>query len=129
MAMSFQGPLPPPEILAHYGRIIPNGAERLMVLLEKQTDHRISVESRLVDARISTTSKGQYIAAGLSVFFGWIAGFLGYTGHDILAGSIGVTTIVGLAVVFVLGKEPGRQKPPENEGPAPKPAAATPNQT
>lgn len=121
MAMSFQGPLPPPEILAHYGQIIPNGAERLMVLLEKQTDHRISVESRLVDARISTTSKGQNIAAGLSVFFGLIAVALGYTGHDLLAGSIGVTTIVGLAVVFVLGKEPGQQKPPEEDKPPPRP--------
>lgn len=119
-AMSFQGPLPPPEILAHYSEIIPNGADRLMVLLEKQTDHRISVESRLVDARVSTTSKGQWIAFGLSMFFGLIAAFLGYTGHDVLAGSIGVTTIVGLAVIFVLGKEPGRPKASEEEKPSPK---------
>jgi uncharacterized membrane protein len=120
-AMSFQGPLPPPEILAQYGEIIPHGAERLMVLLEKQTDHRISIESRLVEARVSTTSNGQRIAAGLSVFFGLVAAFLGYTGHDILAGSIGVTTIVGLAVVFVLGKEPGRKTLPGEETPPLKP--------
>ena len=124
-AMSFQGPLPPPEILAHYGQIIPNGAERLMVLLEKQTDHRISVESRLVEARVSTTSNGQRIAAGLSVFFGLIAAFLGYTGHDLLGGSIGVTTIVGLAVVFVVGKEPGRKALQETEDEMP-PKKSTP---
>lgn len=124
-AMSFQGPLPPPEILAQYGQIIPNGAERLMVLLEKQTDHRISIESRLVEARVSTTSNGQRIAAGLSVFFGVIALFLGYTGHDWLAGSIGVTTIIGLAVVFALGKEPGSKALPATEGELP-PKKSTP---
>lgn len=120
MATSFHGPLPHPDVLARYGEIIPNGAERLMVLLEKQTDHRISVESKLVSARVLTTSRGQKIAAGLSVFFGLIAAFLGFTGHDWLAGSIGVTTIVGLAVVFVLGKEPGRKDVPETKAPPAK---------
>lgn len=124
MAMSFQGPLPPPELLAQYGEIIPNGAERIMALLEKQTNHRISIEAQLVHARVSTTSKGQLIAACLSVFFGLIAAFLGYTGHDILAGSIGVTTIVGLAVVFVLGKEPGQHRPPKDDKPSQKPNTA-----
>ena len=122
-AMSFQGPLPPPEILAQYGHIIPNGPERMMAQLEKQTAHRIDMEAALVRARVATTRNGQFIAAGLSVFFGLVAAFLGYTGHDVLAGSIGVTTIVGLAVVFVLGKEPGQNSSAQDK-PASRPTAA-----
>lgn len=116
--IQYQGPLPPPAMMAEYQQIIPNGADRLTVLLEKQTAHRIAMETSLVTGRIEVTKTGQRIAAGLSVFFGLVAAFLGYNGHDWLAGSIGVTTIIGLAVVFVLGKEPGRQAAqPEPEEP------------
>ena len=38
--------------------------------------------------------------------FGVISLILGLTGHDSLAKYIGVTTVIGLAVVFVLNKIP-----------------------
>lgn len=119
-AIAFQGPLPPPAMLEHYGRIIPNGPERMMALLEKQTDHRVNMEAKLVESKISVTRTGQRMAFFLSLFFGSIALFLGYTGHEWLAGTIATTTIVGLAVVFVLGKEPG-QKSPKPPATSPKP--------
>ncbi|MGH8832880.1 MAG: DUF2335 domain-containing protein [Polaromonas sp.] len=119
-AIAFQGPLPPPGMLEHYGRIIPNGPERMMALLEKQTEHRVNMETKLVDGRASVTKTGQWMAFILSLFFGSMAAFLGYTGHEWLAGTIATTTIVGLAVVFVLGKEPG-QKSPKSPEPAYKP--------
>lgn len=43
-SIQFQGPLPPPAMMEDYDRIIPNGANRLVVLLEKQTAHRIAME-------------------------------------------------------------------------------------
>lgn len=110
-AIAFQGPLPPPEMLEHYGKLIPNGPERMMALLEKQTDHRIAMETKLVNGRVSVTRTGQWMAFVLSVFFGSTAAFLGINGHEWLAGTIATTTIIGLAVVFVLGKEPGQKQP------------------
>ncbi len=110
-AIAFQGPLPPPEMLEHYGKLIPNGPERMMALLEKQTDHRIAMETKLVNGRVSVTRTGQWMAFVLSVFFGSTAAFLGINGHEWLAGTIATTTIIGLAVVFVLGKEPGQTQP------------------
>lgn len=109
-SIRYQGPLPPPEMMAAYGAVIDDGPNRLMRLLEKQTDHRIAMESQLVGAKVGTTKLGQYFAAGLSVFFGLIALFLGYTGHDWLAGTICVSTITGLAAVFILGKAPNNNK-------------------
>ena len=122
-SIQYQGPLPPPEMLAEYGRIIPNGADRLLTLLERQTLHRIDMESLLVRERVSVTKRGQWIAAGLSIFFGLIAYFLGDNGHDWLAGVISVTTIVGLAVVFVLGKEPGQSSAPKEGNELARPPA------
>ncbi len=45
---SFSGPLPPPNVLAEYSKIIPNGAERIVAMAEKQQDHRQEMESRVV---------------------------------------------------------------------------------
>lgn len=118
-AIAFQGPLPPPAMLEHYGKIIPNGPERMMALLEKQTDHRIAMETKLVSGRISVTRTGQWMAFALSLFFGATAAYLGVNGHEWLAGTIATTTIIGLAVVFVLGKEPGQQQPKQEVEPSP----------
>lgn len=112
MAVSFQGPLPHPALLEQYGRIVPDAPERIIALLEKQTEHRIAMESALVNGRVSLSKVGQRMAFALSLFFGSIAAALGYYGHDWLAGTIATTTIVGLAVVFVLGKEPGKPDKP-----------------
>ena len=81
-----------------------------MALLEKQTDHRIAMETKLVDGRVSVTKTGQWMAFVLSLFFGSAAAYLGINGHEWLAGTIATTTIIGLAVVFVLGKEPGQKQ-------------------
>ena len=37
-SVAFSGPLPPPEILKKYDEIIPNGAERLMRMAEREQE-------------------------------------------------------------------------------------------
>lgn len=105
--LSFQGPIPPPMLLRQYEDVVPGSADRLIRLTEKQTDHRIDMERTIVKGRVGLSVRGQVMAFVLSVFFGVIALWLGLEGHDRLAGTIAVTTIIGLAVVFVLGKKPG----------------------
>ena len=39
------GPIPPPELLAEYDQVIPNGAERILSMAEKQSDHRMRMEA------------------------------------------------------------------------------------
>lgn len=50
VAGTFEGPLPPPRVLAEYDRQIWGGAERLMKLLEEQTRHCQEVERQMVQA-------------------------------------------------------------------------------
>ena len=45
----FSGPFPHPEILNKYNAVIPNGAERIMVMAEKQQNHRISLEKFVLE--------------------------------------------------------------------------------
>lgn len=86
-SIQFQGPLPPPAMMEDYDRIIPNGANRLVVLSEKQTAHRIAMEEILVTGRVIVTKRGQLFATGLSVFSGW------------WQRSLGTPTMIGLPAV------------------------------
>jgi uncharacterized membrane protein len=43
---SWQGPIPPPDVLRAYNEIIPNGAERLFSQFENETKHRRKMETR-----------------------------------------------------------------------------------
>lgn len=103
---SFKGPLPPPEILEGYEGILPGASERIIKMAEKQQDHRMFIEKTIVERQTKQSGHGQTWGGVLAVLFGVIALVLGYNGHDVLAGVIATTTIVGLATIFVLRKIP-----------------------
>jgi len=45
--MSHSGPLPHPSQLKGYEGVIKGGAERLLIMVEKQAEHRMSIEKLL----------------------------------------------------------------------------------
>lgn len=100
----FSGPLPPSAELGKYNEIIPNGADRIMSLAEKEQDHRHRMDEKALDGDIARDARGQRF--GLTI---GIAGFVtallmvlaGYPG---VAGVIGVLDLVALVSVFVLGR-------------------------
>ena len=80
--------------------------DRIMSMTEKQVDHRIDMEKTIVKKKFFQSTLGQVLATILILFFGFISYSLAMNGHDTVAGIIGVTTVIGLAVVFVLNKIP-----------------------
>jgi uncharacterized membrane protein len=46
-AVSFSGPLPPPEVLQNYNQITPGAADRIISMAEKQSQHRQESEMRV----------------------------------------------------------------------------------
>ena len=49
---AWSGPLPPPEALARFQQIVPNGAERILHMAEQEQLHRISTEQMAQQAGI-----------------------------------------------------------------------------
>lgn len=45
----FSGPIPPPEIFAGYDKALPNGADRVMKMAEKEQEHRHKMEGTIVE--------------------------------------------------------------------------------
>ena len=52
-ASSFQGPLPPPQILNHYDQIVPGSAERIISLWESQVRHRQELEKKAIGSDVN----------------------------------------------------------------------------
>lgn len=103
---SYSGPLPSPEDFKAYEQTLKGSTDRIMSMTEKQVDHRIDMEKTIVKKKFFQSTLGQVLATILILFFGFISYSLAMNGHDTVAGIIGVTTVIGLAVVFVLNKIP-----------------------
>lgn len=101
---SFSGPIPHPELLQKYEQVQPGFAERIVEMAEKQLDHRIECEDKVVDGSVSESKRGQLYGLIVAVLFLGAATALGLTGHDWLGGVLGGGTLVALVTVFVKNK-------------------------
>jgi len=103
IASSFSGPLPPPNILIGYNEAVPDGAERVIALAERQAAHRMALERAVVDADIKRSNRG--LAAGLTVALAGLgASFLMVnSGHDTAGIVMGSLDLGSLVAVFVYG--------------------------
>ena len=61
-SISYEGPVPPPGLLKEFDKVIPNGADRIMSMAEKQLEHRISLESKVVEANNRDSLLGVFFA-------------------------------------------------------------------
>jgi uncharacterized membrane protein len=104
LARTHRGPLPDPEDLKKYCELIPNGGERIMARYEKQSDHRIEIESSTIKIQCHQSSVGQWMGFVLGVLGLSIGGVCIYAGHDAAGATLGGATLVGLVSVFVAGK-------------------------
>ena len=78
----FSGPLPPPDLLARYNEIIPNGAERIFAMAENQARHREKLETKVIEGNVSTQREGSWFAFILTLV-ALIGGmFLIYVGQE-----------------------------------------------
>ena len=63
----WSGPLPPPGALAQFNDIIPDGAQRIMKMVESEQEHRIKSEELILQATIKDTKRGSFIGGGLAL--------------------------------------------------------------
>jgi len=97
------GPLPPPEQLIGYNEVVPNGAERIFVLAEKQAAHRQSLETRRLEADIKRSLRGLAAGFTVTILALFVSAFLIYYGHDFAGASIFGVSLVAIVIAFASG--------------------------
>jgi uncharacterized membrane protein len=97
----FYGPVPPPSLLARYNDVVPDGAERILAMAERQSKHRELLESQVVTGNVESQRRGSmyaFIIAMVAILGGI---FLIYAGKDASGLGVVLTSLVGLISVFV----------------------------
>ena len=116
--VSFQGPLPPPDVLRQYDDILPGAAERIIAGSEAERAHRHRQERRA----LSLESWSQI----LGMVFGFLIALAGFGAATTMAylqlpwpaATTGGLTLAALVGVFVTG----RTRLPREEAPTAPPS-------
>jgi uncharacterized membrane protein len=72
----FIGPIPPPEIFAGYDRALPNGADRVMKMAEREQEHRHKIEDTIVSKESFEKRLGLIFAFALAAFAQGVSAYL-----------------------------------------------------
>jgi uncharacterized membrane protein len=107
---SFSGPLPPPQILREFDEVIPGAAERIVKMAEKQQDHRIRLESRVITSDIIRSWAGLILGACLGIVIVGCGSYLVHEGHDTAGATIITGTLVSLVTAFMSVTKSRRQE-------------------
>ena len=103
-ARSYSGPIPPPEIIREYEEIWPGAAELILKNFDRQSSHRQSIEKHAL-AHNNARSWGGLVGGTLVVLAAMgLSAYLIYKGQDGYGVALVITSLGGLAGVFVLGK-------------------------
>jgi len=113
----FQGPLPPPGILAQYENIKPGFAERILSLTEGEAIHRRQLQARKLEGDLERQARsfgearwGQVCALliGLAAILGGV--YSSVHGAELPGSLIGTGGVVALTYVFIRGRKPQPKK-------------------
>ncbi|QQR78310.1 MAG: DUF2335 domain-containing protein [Candidatus Moraniibacteriota bacterium] len=100
----YAGPLPHPDLLKRYREIVPDAPERILRMAEKQNEHRIEIEKKVISGNIWNERLG--LIAGFSVCL--YALYLGtqilMSGHEGYGFSAILSALASLVGVYIYTK-------------------------
>ena len=108
--VSFRGPIPPPEILEAYDRVISGSAGRIVAMAEKQSTHRMKLEEIVVGAGSRTQLLGMVFSFILSLAVLGVGVFLIYLDRNLAGFGLILFNLTTLAGVFVYGRHTQRKE-------------------
>ena len=106
----FSGPLPPPQILSQYNEAVPNGAERIMAMAEKQSEHRRELEAKVITTDSRNSLCGIIAAFVLGMTTVIVGGIAVVEGHSIPGAFLGSAGLGGIVYSFIYGTRERRKE-------------------
>lgn len=100
-SVEISGPIPPPQMLQQYNNIVPDAAERIIRMAEKQSDHRIALERKVINSNVNKSYIGMILAAIIAIYGLYVAKEISINGNPWAAGIIAALDIGGLISVAI----------------------------
>lgn len=97
------GPLPTPEEMVKYNEAIPDAANRILIMAEKEQSFRHQSENRIIDKVLKSNSRGQILAFIIALLGMGIGAWLIYLGNTITGSVFSGATLITLVSLFIKG--------------------------
>ena len=98
------GELPSAETIEAYEHVLPGAADRILAMLEHQSEHRMTMERTVVQAAARSERLGQLLGLALVLIVFLVATRL-ITGDHEIPGTLLAVTDLGLLVAIFLGRD------------------------
>jgi uncharacterized membrane protein len=105
--MSHRGPLPSPDDMLNYGRVLPDLPERIVARWELEQKHRHDMNEKIFNAEKGLKAWGQILAFLALLVMLAVVVFMVYMGASGAAATLGSAIIVGVVATFVFGDRSG----------------------
>jgi uncharacterized membrane protein len=109
----YSGPLPDPEILARYEKVLPGAAERTFRLVESEQEHRHRMQEKQLDAEIADQKivrniekRGPILALVVAAIVMGVSVTTALNGKEATASVIGGGGLIALVTAFIQGRKP-----------------------
>lgn len=105
VSRTWRGPMPPPDVLKKYNDCAPNGADRILQMTEKRSDHNMRMEDKAISGELQQSKLGQIFAFIIAMSFLIVSGLLIYLGHEVAGSILGTIDLVALVTAFLVGRQ------------------------
>lgn len=103
--VAYQGPIPPPQMLADYDNMVPGLADRIVRKWEEQQDHRRKLERAVVERDEGRMDRSQKYALVVALAGLGMAAVLGLAGASPwIAGVVAVVAVGGTSSAVLIGQ-------------------------
>jgi uncharacterized membrane protein len=109
-AVQFQGPLPHPQLLEGYEKIVPGSAERILKMAEEQQTHRHGMERQALQVESRNSFAGIICAFVIGIVTVVCGSLVAYSGVQWQGYAISGTGLVSLVGTFIYGTRARRKE-------------------
>lgn len=113
--VNWEGPIPPPQAIEAYERLVPGSAQIMWNNFDEQSQHRRELEKKVVVASEDRANRGQYIAAVLIVLAIVAGVVIALAANAYVGGAVVLGSIVSGAAIYIAGGKAQMQDPSQEE--------------
>lgn len=114
-SVNYSGPIPHPSLLKEFNEVIPDGANRIMVMAETQAEHRQKLESKMIEANNRDSLLGVIFAGSIGLLAVGGSIFLIAIDKSIAGLAVMFSALTTLVAVYFKGIKKDKQELEENE--------------
>lgn len=111
----YSGPLPHPDLLRRYQEIVPDAPERILKMAEKQNEHRIEIEKKVIGGNIFNERLGLIAGFLVCVYALYLGTKILLAGHEVSGFAAIVTALGTLVGALIYAKKQERRHKKNDE--------------